>query len=688
VLHIPQWCGEAYSVTPWTPFKHIVEDLPSDYVPDYTPKNLAATEEDGNIACLTWDKVYYADAYRVYIDNEQAVETSELSYTSLALSVGEHSAYVEAWANSELKGMSDVLSFRIVGNTPLPAENLEVVKVEKDGSSSYNVTIRFNLPETRATVQSYKLYYGSGIIDYVSFTEVTKEGNTITATISLSKWDVTEEDEITGEDVPRTDVPLSVVIIYNEGTADPSDVVLCNFAQGTENLLPVTDFAIIKTEKVSSKYNVTFRFTAPETDATINGYKLYYGNDSYDCESFTIEPTADLPEGLGAVDYTMTVTGRASGTDYDGATAPAKVVISGSDIYVSGLAIYFKDNFIKGTISGSQAIFANSQFVGEDEYGKEYLVGMTKSDNTYQVADNIVFDYNEATQTLTLADDYILRESSKVNGSSYYTQFTAVTLTPKEGAEPQPVAKNKTFTTTVSLWASNVSETDSEGNKVGSSAVPLWVTVVYEPQDSKRSNLVYWDFANHQECTGVSLTLTNNFTAFSSEVPLDFISTAIKVYTAKQQDDKVVLTEVADGQVPARTGVILKGEAGEYTIPTVQPMPLLKNNDLIAAYTDMTVKYESYSSYNYILQKNAFYKATGAKLRKGKAYLSLYNYNIEDTNAPALPIVIYGETTDITEINTATIDNSPSTAYDLQGRPVANPKKGLYIFNGKKVVIQ
>lgn len=193
------------------------------------------------------------------------------------------------------------------------------------------------------------------------------------------------------------------------------------------------------------------------------------------------------------------------------------------------------------------------------------------------------------------------------------------------------------------------------------------------------------------ECTGVDVTLTDNFFAFSSEVPLDFSETGIKVYTAKQADGKVVLTELADGQVPARTGVILKGAAGEYTIPAVQPVPLLKNNDLEAAYKDMAVEYtDGYNYYNYILQQNAFYKATGAKLRKGKAYLSAHNFNIEDSNAPALQIVIDGnETTDMAgKVTVNSESQATAPVYNLSGQRVSQPTKGLYIVNGRKVVIK
>ena len=46
----------------------------------------------------------------------------------------------------------------------------------------------------------------------------------------------------------------------------------------------------------------------------------------------------------------------------------------------------------------------------------------------------------------------------------------------------------------------------------------------------------------------------------------------------------------------------------------------------------------------------------------------------------------YWQTVGISEVNTVKADNN--VVYDLQGRRVAQPAKGLYIVNGKKVVLR
>jgi hypothetical protein len=46
------------------------------------------------------------------------------------------------------------------------------------------------------------------------------------------------------------------------------------------------------------------------------------------------------------------------------------------------------------------------------------------------------------------------------------------------------------------------------------------------------------------------------------------------------------------------------------------------------------------------------------------------------------------ETTGLSEVTNTNLTNNTNEFFDLQGRKVAQPTKGLYIVNGKKVVIK
>ena len=80
-----------------------------------------------------------------------------------------------------------------------------------------------------------------------------------------------------------------------------------------------------------------------------------------------------------------------------------------------------------------------------------------------------------------------------------------------------------------------------------------------------------------------------------------------------------------------------------------------------------------------------FYQYTGAYMPARKAYLL-----VSGSNARSLTMVFEDETTAISDAlrlnykGQMTNDNF----YDLQGRKIEKPTKGLYIVNGRKVVVK
>ncbi len=75
-----------------------------------------------------------------------------------------------------------------------------------------------------------------------------------------------------------------------------------------------------------------------------------------------------------------------------------------------------------------------------------------------------------------------------------------------------------------------------------------------------------------------------------------------------------------------------------------------------------------------------FFKYNGGTLLANRAFMIL-----DDETARA-NIYILDEITGISEVNAAEVENTQ--IYDIQGRIVNNPTKGLYIVNGKKMVIK
>ena len=184
------------------------------------------------------------------------------------------------------------------------------------------------------------------------------------------------------------------------------------------------------------------------------------------------------------------------------------------------------------------------------------------------------------------------------------------------------------------------------------------------------------------------ITLSKDMVTYSSNNKLDFNGTGLKVYAAKVENGVAKLTEIDDPKVTNKKGIILAGTAGQtYDVPfNTGSSTSISNNELKEVIAETAVAYSADSKYNYILQNGAFYKATGAKLKAGKAYLST-TYDVTAAGAPSLKIVIDGETTGIDEVRGKT-EEVRGEYFNLAGQRVANPTKGLYIVNGKKVIVK
>ena len=174
------------------------------------------------------------------------------------------------------------------------------------------------------------------------------------------------------------------------------------------------------------------------------------------------------------------------------------------------------------------------------------------------------------------------------------------------------------------------------------------------------------------------------YATYASDNNLDYTSvTGLKAYKAAVSENTVSFS--AATEVPAAEGVLLKGDEGTYQVPII-PSAAAITNDFVRG-TGAAVASEVDGTYNFILNKVndmvAFYAANGKVVAKNRAYL-------QTTTAPAaarLAIVFDDEaTTGVTEIVNSKLSNSKY--FDLQGRRVAQPTKGLYIVNGKKVIIK
>lgn len=169
----------------------------------------------------------------------------------------------------------------------------------------------------------------------------------------------------------------------------------------------------------------------------------------------------------------------------------------------------------------------------------------------------------------------------------------------------------------------------------------------------------------------------------------------IKAYTATgYNSDNGELTLVMIKEAKAGTGLYVSGNPGTYTIPTISSTAYNSLNMFVGVNEESTISTTDGSYTNYIYTKPTgkeagFYKVTSDRaIPAGKAYLQIPTawLNEETTSeAKAVKLVFDdGDSTGIDEVNR--VESKEDVIYDLQGRRVKNPSKGIYIINGKKVV--
>lgn len=180
----------------------------------------------------------------------------------------------------------------------------------------------------------------------------------------------------------------------------------------------------------------------------------------------------------------------------------------------------------------------------------------------------------------------------------------------------------------------------------------------------------------------VSATIpASGYGSIASAYALDCanLPAGVEAYKVTNISASTVTLEQVTEAVAAGTGLILKGTAGSYNIPVVATgTNISATNKLKAAVTDTEIAADD----AYILQDGQFHKVTAAStVPAGKAYLLASDI----PNAARNLTFVFDDATAIKAVESKTQN---SEFYNLAGQRVAAPTKGLYITNGKKVIIK
>lgn len=185
-------------------------------------------------------------------------------------------------------------------------------------------------------------------------------------------------------------------------------------------------------------------------------------------------------------------------------------------------------------------------------------------------------------------------------------------------------------------------------------------------------------------------TVRANIATYSSPFPVK-LPDGVDAYIAKQEGENNVVLQKITGALPANTGVILSSETAKKdcipTARTTEPLATVNAADNMLKPTTGSAVAADVNAY--ILSKNgntAVFKKLSASdrtIKQYKAYLKLDGAQ----SAQLMNFAFAGS--DLTGIQNVTETSAKSkTAYDLAGRKVGKLQKGIYIVNGKKVIVK
>ena len=255
---------------------------------------------------------------------------------------------------------------------------------------------------------------------------------------------------------------------------------------------------------------------------------------------------------------------------------------------------------------------------------------------------------------------------------------------------------------TRSVVLRDASSRDSETNKIAETSSRGLQTIEFtlltptkllvngrNSGSSKANQSADFDYVYIQRIGDATETVSvgeSGLSTYCPTVDLDFsASLNINAYAAKINGDVVELTKV--NTVKAGEGVLLSTEGqGAQTEEIAMASATEDNaNDFIGVIEAMVLPEAADGDVNYVLSKKdgvvGFFRANNTNIAAGKAYLKVP----AEAAAKGLKIV-FGDTTGINEV--AAPAKNDGAFYTLSGVRVENPVKGVYIQNGKKVVVK
>ncbi len=542
-----------------------------------------------------------------------------------------------------------------VTNGTLNLENCTITKTG-DGSSGDNSS-----------------FYGNNSTIYAGSASESGYSSTSSATNAVIN--------ISGCSITTTSKGANAVFATNGATIYASDITIDNSYAVSRGLHCTYGGKIVATD-----VDITTRSETSSTIATDRG-------------SGTVTVTGGTATAKGNNSAVLYSTGTITATDLTGVSEQGEIAVVEGDngVIIDGC------NMTSG--SSNRGLMMLQSGSGDAEGSNAYI---TVSNSTLTVTDSSVPLCEVPTEnngTLTLTDVTLAVASGILMYVDYNTQWSTyggygnlVLATTQDswtyvGTADADAYSNLTVKVGENVVWNGAVDTDNNAKSatvtVQSGAV--WVLTA----DSYVSSLVnngtiitngYTLTATSKSGSGtisttgnISLTIGSmGWYTIYSPAALDFSEVdGITAYTAAFGDSEAILSEVS--QVPANTAVILKGDAGTYSIPTVLSASEVSGNDLLGS---LKGKIATSSTNCYALAEvddstvGFVLVEAGVGIPAGKAYF-------ETTSSSACSYYTFSEATGIENVENSIGKTKESIIYDIQGRRVSSPNKGIYVKEGK-----
>lgn len=202
--------------------------------------------------------------------------------------------------------------------------------------------------------------------------------------------------------------------------------------------------------------------------------------------------------------------------------------------------------------------------------------------------------------------------------------------------------------------------------------------MLYNAEDKNTASAWYLIHARNIDVT-MDSTQYGNLASVYLPVGIE-LPEGVTAHQGRMENEELVLTEI-ENTVPAHTGMVLKGNSKICSLPiTTASIPSIEGNELCGSSVFFT---KENGTSIFMLETNdgnaLFNLFTDSVIPGNKAYL-----NGREIVAPNGIGLRFDDATGITQMEA---DSSKSSiTYDLMGRKVNQPKKGVYIQNGQKII--